>query len=138
MEIDYRENEPLAIGKLMELYTDAGWTAYTDHPALLEKAVRQSLWQISAWDGEELVGLVRAVGDGASILYIQDILVKRSHQRQEIGSELLQRILRKYSDVRQAVLLTDDSPETDAFYRANGLAPVGETGAVAFMRIKKG
>lgn len=137
MEIRYRENEPLAIGRLMELYTDAGWTAYTDHPALLEKAVRNSLWQISAWNGEELVGLIRAVGDGASILYIQDILVKKSHQRQDIGSELLQQMLQRYSAIRQTVLLTDDSPETDAFYRANGLIPVGETGAVAFNRVKR-
>lgn len=136
MEIRYRENEPLAIGRLMELYTDAGWTAYTDHPALLEKAVRNSLWQISAWEGEELVGLIRAVGDGASILYIQDILIKRSHQRQQVGSELLRRMLEQYSSVRQIVLLTDDTPETAAFYRANGLVPAGETGAVAFVRIK--
>lgn len=138
MAIHYQENETIGIGKLMDLYRDAGWSAYTDHPAQLEKAVHNSLWQISAWHGEELVGLIRAVGDSVSILYVQDILVKKSHQRQGIASQLLQKLLEEYPQVRQTVLLTEDSPETVAFYRSCGLLPAHETGAVAFVRLKKG
>ena len=61
--------------QLLELYTDAGWIAYTSDPDRLERAVRQSQAVYTAWDGSRLAGLLRAVGDGETILYVQDLLV---------------------------------------------------------------
>ena len=75
--------------QLLELYADAGWAAYTREPDRLERAVRQSLAVYTAWDGERLVGLIRAVGDGETILYVQDILVLGRYQRQGIGRALV-------------------------------------------------
>ena len=48
------------------------------------------------------------VGDGYTILYIQDLLVHPDFARQGIGSRLLLRILGKYESVYQKILLTDD------------------------------
>ena len=67
--------------ELLELYADAGWTAYTDHLDRLERGVAASLAVYTAWEGDALVGLLRAVGDGETILYLQDLLVRSSHRR---------------------------------------------------------
>ena len=64
----YREEE------ILPLYTSVGWTAYTDDPAALERGFRHSLLVLAAWEDGELAGLIRAVGDGATIVFIQDIL----------------------------------------------------------------
>ena len=120
--------------QLLELYADAGWAAYTREPDRLERAVRQSLAVYTAWDGERLVGLIRAVGDGETILYVQDILVLGRYQRQGIGRALLERLCGDFAHVRQKVLLTDDAPETTAFYRSCGWAPVGKFGCISFMK----
>ncbi len=53
--------------------------AYLDNPNNLDKAVKNSLFNIGAFDGNELVGLIRVVGDDVSIIYIQDILVKENY-----------------------------------------------------------
>ena len=83
--LDYSENGPIAKGDLIGLYTSVGWSNYTRNPDLLHRAVENSLWKLSVWDGRELVGLARAVSDDASIAYVQDILVRPDRQRNGIG-----------------------------------------------------
>ena len=120
--------------QLMRLYEDAGWTAYTMDLERLARAVGKSNSIYTVWEEETLVALLRTVGDGETILYVQDILVLKSHQRRGIGKTLLTRALEDNPSVRQKVLMTDDLPETAAFYRACGLRPCGEYGGVAFCR----
>ena len=119
---------------LLELYGDAGWTAYTDHPDRLERGLARSLAVYTAWEGEALVGLLRAVGDGETILYLQDLLVRSSHRRRGIGRRLLERMTADYPQVRQKVLLTDaaDRRALD-FYRACGWTQAEELGGTALL-----
>lgn len=119
---------------LLKLYADAGWTAYTDHLDRLERGVAHSLAVYTAWEGETLVGLLRAVGDGETILYLQDLLVRSSHRRRGIGRGLLERVTADYPQVRQKVLLTDaaDRRALD-FYRACGWRGAEELGCTALL-----
>lgn len=82
-----------------------------------------------------MVGLIRVVGDGQTIVYIQDILVKPEYQRRGIGTALTARILQQFSHVRQIFLTTDDTPKTKAFYRALGFAPLEQIGCCGFVRL---
>ena len=84
--------------------------------------------------GRRLVGLVRVVGDGASIAYVQDLLVHPDWQRRGIGARLLRDAMERFARVRQFLLLADDAPAPRAFYEAMGLGPVGEGHCVAYMR----
>ena len=77
--------------------------------------------------------LIRAVGDGATILFIQDILVAPERQRRGIGTALLRAVLERFNGVRQIELTTDDTPETAAFYRSLGFADFAGLGCRGFM-----
>ena len=57
---------------LLALYSSVGWTNYTNNPTMLEKAVKASLWQLAVYDEKELVAYIRLVGDGHSVLLVQD------------------------------------------------------------------
>ena len=103
-----------------ELYNDVGWSAYTQDLEVLKQAILQSLDVITVWNDDKLLGLIRAIGDGLTIVYIQDILVLNAYQNKGIASELLQRILNKYKDVRQKVLLTEEASGVRYFYEKNG------------------
>lgn len=124
-----------ALSDLVELYQSAGWVNYT--PALLEAAYANSLNVFTAWGGSRLVGVLRAVGDGASIVYLQDLLVLDSYRRQGIGSALLAQALEQYATVYQVVLLTDSTPSTRAFYGQAGLTEAEQLGCTAFVRFAK-
>lgn len=84
---------------------------------------------------EKLVGVVRVVGDGISIVFVQDILVLPKYQRQGVGSALMRAVLEKYASVYQVELLTDSTEKSKAFYSSVGLAPVSELGCSAYIRM---
>lgn len=132
MNITYRQTKSISREQLENLYSDVGWTAYTTDMDLLQHALLQSLDVISAWDGERLVGLIRTVGDGLTILYIQDILVLGAYQNQGIATKLLQMALQKHKTVRQKVLLTEEAPDVRHFYEKNGFESCDKGSAVAF------
>ncbi len=125
----FRENE------IRPLYAENGWESYLRKADLLENAYAHSLKTLAAYDGDKLVGIIRAVGDGVSILYIQDLLVLPVRQHQGIGRQLLKAMLDCYPDVNQTVLLTDDAENTVSFYRDSGFQKVEKAGCVSFIRL---
>lgn len=120
--------------EILNLYTQVGWTAYTEDMPALEHGYKNSLLILAAYENDELRGVVRAVGDGATIILVQDILVHPKYQRQGIGTALLKAVLERFSDVRQIQLVTDNTPKTVAFYRSLGFVDFAEMGCCGFMR----
>ena len=129
IKIDQRQ---LNQADVLALYQAVGWSMYTRDPKKLERAIAQSLSVLGAYDGDQLVGLIRAVGDGETILFIQDLLVLPSYQRQGIGRQLVNALVDQFPQVRQRVLLTDDQPQTRAFYENIGFVQGSKVGVIAF------
>lgn len=78
---------------------------------------------------------MRVVGDGVSIVYIQDLIVLEAHKRKQIGTKLMNHVLALYSNVRQITLLTDDVQELKDFYTSLGFKDSNELGMKSFYRI---
>ena len=53
-------NEP----EILRLYASVGWTAYTDHPEVLRQGVENSMLTLAAYKNDQLLGIIRTVGDG--------------------------------------------------------------------------
>lgn len=131
-----RELTAFDLGKILPLYTAVGWTNYTDRPEMLKNALHHSLLVLGAFDDDgRLVGLLRAVGDGSSVVFIQDVLVYPEYQRQGIGTALFRALMERFPDVYQMELFTDDTPETAAFYRSLGFVRDSEIGCCGFMKM---
>ena len=135
-DITFEESSNINKEELKALYSDAGWTLYTNDIDRLKDAVANSLQTITARSDGKLVGLIRCVGDGKTIVYIQDILVLRDHRRSGIGTRLVESVLKKFEDVRQIVLLTDDTEEVKEFYRSLGFSEAGNMKLVCFVKIR--
>lgn len=120
--------------EILHLYTAVGWTAYTDNMPVLREGFKNSMLVLAAYDGDELLGIIRTVGDGATIVFVQDILVFPDKQRQGIGTALLKAILDRYPNVRQIELATDNTPKTLAFYKSMGFSELSEIGCCGFMK----
>lgn len=132
MNIMYEYKKDIDKVALEKLYADAGWSAYTKDMDQLHRALLQSYDVITAWEGTRLVGLVRTISDGLTILYIQDILVLSDYQNCGIASMLMQMVVEKHQDVRQKVLLTEDAPDVRHFYEKNGFTSCDKGYEVAF------
>ena len=118
--IKFTKESSVSIDDVLHLYQAVGWTNYTNQPQMLEQALSHSLATYLARDGEEIVGLVRLVGDGFSSVFVQDLIVLPSYQRQGIGSNLMKEALADYKDAYQIQLVTEQTEKTLGFYRSLG------------------
>ena len=120
--------------EILPLYESVGWVFYCKHPEVLEKAFANSLCVLAAYEDDRLVGLIRCVGDGYTILFIQDLLIYPAYQRRGIGTALMNALLEKYPHVYQIELATDNTEKTIAFYKSFGFHNLTDLGCCGFLK----
>ncbi len=132
--MEIREYKDYNKDEILRLYSEVGWTAYTKNMPVLEQGFKNSLLVLAAYENDELLGIIRAVGDGFTVVFVQDILIFPEKQRQGVGTALLKAVLDRYSDVRQIELATDNTSKTIAFYKSMGFSQFSEIGCCGFIR----
>ena len=120
--------------EILPLYESVGWVFYYKHPETVEKAYANSLCTLAAYEDGKPVGVIRAVGDGHTILFIQDLLVYPEYQRKGIGTGLMKAMLERYAHVYQIELATDNTEKTVAFYKSFGFHNLSDIGCCGFMK----
>ena len=118
--ITIRKQEIVKLEDVLHLYQAVGWTNYTNQPKMLEQSLSHSLVIYLALDGDAVVGLIRLVGDGFSSVFVQDLIVLSSYQRQGIGSSLMKQALEDFKEAYQVQLATEQTEENVGFYRSMG------------------
>lgn len=118
--ITIRKQEIVKFEDVLHLYQAVGWTNYINQHQMLEQTLYHSLIIYLALDGDAVVGLIRLVGDGFSSVFVQDLIVLSSYQRQGIGSSLMKQALGNFKEAYQVQLVTEETERTLGFYRSMG------------------
>lgn len=118
--ITIKKQEIVKLEDVLHLYQAVGWTNYTHQPQMLEQALSHSLVIYLALDGDAVVGLIRLVGDGFSSVFVQDLIVLPSYQRQGIGNSLMKQALEDFKEAYQVQLATEQTEKNVGFYRSMG------------------
>ena len=79
--------------QIIDIYMEKGWWSEEDHPDLVARIVSGSHCFVVAESQGEIIGMGRAISDGASDAYIQDVAVKNNFKRRGIGKKILETIL---------------------------------------------
>ena len=111
---------------ILAVYESVEWAAYTNDETKLKRGLKNSHRVWGADDDDDLIGILRTISDGETIVYLQDILVRPDRQRLGIGTQLMLKFLTEYEDFRQKVLLTDNTDAQRSFYESMGFTLVGE------------
>ncbi len=85
---------PDQIDRIIALYRQAGWWKNSsDNPELVTRIIHGShcFMVVSIEDG--IIGMGRAISDGASDAYIQDVMVDKSFQGRKIGSGIIRKLV---------------------------------------------
>ena len=135
MDFSIKEYSQYKEAEIVNLYQSVGWLNYVNNPEMLKKAYANSLKIFGAYAGEKLLGIIRVVGDGHSIIFIQDIVVLPEYQRNGIGTALLKRILETYANVYQKALFTDNTEKTIQFYKSIGFQMDTEMECRGFLKM---
>lgn len=120
------ESDLPSASEVETLYASVGWSAYTRDLDALMSGLRGSLRVVVARVDRSLVGMARVIGDGATICYLQDVLVSPDARRLGVGGRLVREAFAPFSAVRQHVLITDEEREQKAFYESLGFAQLGD------------
>ena len=109
--LTYRDGGPVPVGQLRALYEDVGWTTVTVRSdAVLAASVAGAQVVCTCWDGERLVGLFRAITDGARCAHVLDLAVRTAYQGRGVGSELFRRGMAALERCDYVSLMTDQYP----------------------------
>lgn len=83
------------IRQIMELYRAQGWWLPSDdgREQLISRLIAGSHCFVIATDQKNIVGMGRAISDGVSDAYIQDVTVRLDRRKQGIGKLILRTLM---------------------------------------------
>jgi aralkylamine N-acetyltransferase len=110
------------IRQIMGLYQAQGWWQMGDdsRERLISRLIAGSHCFVIATDEKNIVGMGRAISDGISDAYIQDLTVLLDRRRQGIGDLILQTLLERLHSDGIAWIGLIAEPGSDALYRQAG------------------
>lgn len=98
MQINYIEKTPIATEFNM-LTESVGWG--TRENDIIEEALRNTLYSLCVYDGNNLIGYGRIIGDKTIFLYIQDIMVIPEYQSKHIGTGIMNNLLNQINQYKK-------------------------------------
>lgn len=114
------ENSPPNPEDFVRLRAECGWGEITLQAAV--QALNGSIIDLTCFDGTELVGMGRVVGDGALYFYLQVIIVKPTQQGKAIGRQIVAKLTDKAVERAQigATIGLLSAKGKEAFYERFG------------------
>ena len=81
------------------LYDNVGWGCYDDEVS--EVALDNTLYSVSVYENDEIIGYGRLIGDGACFLYIHDIMVRVDYHGKKIGTLIMNKLMDKVKSYKK-------------------------------------
>ncbi|PKN18396.1 MAG: GNAT family N-acetyltransferase [Deltaproteobacteria bacterium HGW-Deltaproteobacteria-6] len=93
--IKYVNSKP-TLAAYKKLYESTGWTTADVVPdEVLQAAIDNSWYWISAYDDQTLIGVGRLVSDGVYYAHIHDIIVDPKYRNQDISASIVEMLKEK-------------------------------------------
>ncbi|WP_047548858.1 GNAT family N-acetyltransferase [Methylotenera sp. G11] len=120
--IEYRQNISLAAADIAAVFDASGIRRPSADLARIERMFANANLVISAWHGNKLVGVCRALTDFSYCCYLSDLAVDKAYQKHGIGKELIARVQQAIGDEVALILLS--APEAMEYYPKLGFEKV--------------
>lgn len=124
MKIEISETRNISKEQIIELYKANEWSS-ADRPTELFNALMNSHSLVSAWDGDQLIGIGNAISDGYLVVYYPHLLVHPNYQGNGIGHLIMAKMQEKYQHFHMQMLTADG--KAISFYEKNGFERAGQT-----------
>ena len=132
--ITYSDTKIFPMEDLQRLFLSVGWES-GNYPDKLVRAMRNSTHVVSAWDGNRLIGRVRALDDGETVAFLHYFLVDPAYQGLHIGDELMTRVMAFFENHLYVKIMPSD-PKTIAFYERYGFQQYDNYSAMVLKHFK--
>ncbi|HJU70427.1 MAG TPA: GNAT family N-acetyltransferase [Paucimonas sp.] len=120
--ISYRTNECISGKQLAQVFMQSGIRRPVEDLARMEAMLKHGNLLITAWAGDSLVGVARALTDFSFCCYLSDLAVDKAYQKQGIGTALIRQVRAAIGE--QSTLLLLAAPEAMDYYPKVGFEAV--------------
>ena len=120
MNIEYKVNAPVSADQFIELLREStlGERRPIEDRECMEGMVKNSNLMVTAWQGEELIGIARSMTDFHYACYLSDLAVRRKYQRSGIGKKL--QVITQENLGPKCKLILVAAPAANAYYEHIG------------------
>jgi aralkylamine N-acetyltransferase len=119
--IAYQMVKSWPVEEIARLYDSAGWWEESEMAkGAILPMIDGSFAFIIATDGDKTVAMGRAISDGASDAYIQDVVVLPAYRKLGIGKKIIESLARYCADKHIAWIGLVAEPGTTHFYQKLG------------------
>lgn len=117
--ITVAERKP-TVEEYIQLRSSIGWKILQHDK--IEKGLDNSIYCVCMEDQGKIIGFGRIIGDGATVFYIQDIMVAPAYQKQKVGTLIMRKLMNYIDDncADDAIIGLIAISELDKFYRKFG------------------
>jgi len=109
---------------ILELYNNSGYFPINNRLDIqrIKKMHDNANIVVTAWKGEKLIGLSRAISDFCYCCYLSDLCVHNEYKKKGIGHKLVE--LTKEKAGKECKLILQSSPDAIEFYRKIGMKQI--------------
>ena len=80
------------------LYDAVGQESYDEK--ISEKALKNTIYSVSVYEDNKIIGYGRLIGDEICFLYIHDVMVIPKYQNKKIGTQIMDKLLEKVNQIK--------------------------------------
>ena len=118
MEITYRTDAAVMAGEVADVFRSSGIRRPVDDLPRIQRMIDNADVLLTAWDGDSLVGVARALTDWVYCAYLSDLAVRAEYQKRGIGKELMARLRAALGG--EVMLLLLSAPNAMSYYPHTG------------------
>jgi len=117
--ITLNERKP-SVEEYIKLRNSVGWKILQHDK--IEKGLDNSIYCVCVEDQNNIIGFGRIIGDGATVFYIQDIMVAPQYQKQKIGTLIMRKLMDYINNncIDDAIIGLIAISELNGFYKKFG------------------
>lgn len=119
MAITYTLRKDIPVADIIAVLDSSGINRPTKDTNRIKAMFEASDLTISAWDGDQLVGIARSLTDFCYCCYLSDLAVRKEYQNAGIGRELVARTRRQIGPETMLLLLA--APSAVDYYPRLGM-----------------
>ncbi|MCM3781703.1 GNAT family N-acetyltransferase [Neobacillus mesonae] len=106
MNILYKINTPLSSEEVSHVFKSSGIKRPADDLDRIQKMIDHASVTVTAWDGDQLAGIARAITDFSYCCYLSDLAVSKEYQKKGIGTELVNHLREHLGEEVSLLLLS--------------------------------
>lgn len=106
MSIIYKQDVMPKLEQMIELYQKAGIPRPTNDRGRMVQMLENSNIVISAWENDNLVGMIRALTDFVWYTFLADLAVHPDYQKSGVGKMLIEVLKNKVGEQTAIILLS--------------------------------